>query len=128
MSAPALGPLFEARALTGCAVLRALLRDGRWHTQQELAEAVGYRYGAVIHRVRRGEDGLPALLVEKRRESADGAKWSYRQVGVASPAEALHETLQAKVRRLERENLELRGRLYAAEHRLQRLLEERQRQ
>lgn len=65
--------------------LRALLADGCWHSSSALVRAgCGYRYGAVIARVRHGEDGLPPLDVETRRVSA--SRFEYR----ARPQVARH--------------------------------------
>ncbi len=59
------------------AALRLLLDDGRWHTAEELRRLVGWRYGARLHELRRGEDGGPPLTVEVR---GDGGLYRYRKV------------------------------------------------
>ena len=65
------------KPLTHAQRLRALLADGRWHSSSALVDAgCGYRYGAVVHVVRRGEDGQPPLEIETRQ--ASGARWEYR--------------------------------------------------
>lgn len=62
---------------TKAQLLRRLLSDGCWHSSSALVRAgVGYRYGAVVMRVRRGQDGEPPLDVETRQVSA--SRWEYR--------------------------------------------------
>lgn len=67
---------------TGAAKLRAILSDKAWHEGAELARATGWRFGAHLHRIRRGEDGRPPLDVRKERLAEDGSRWRYRVVGV----------------------------------------------
>ena len=65
------------KPLTHAQRLRALLADGRWHSSSALVDAgVGYRYGAVVLVVRRGEDGQPPLEIETRRVSS--SRYEYR--------------------------------------------------
>lgn len=65
------------RKLTHAQRLRALLADGCWHSSSALVRAgCGYRYGAVIQRVRRGMDGEPPMDIETRQVSA--ARFEYR--------------------------------------------------
>jgi hypothetical protein len=59
-------PLFARKAPDRCARLRALLADGRWHLAAELREVAGWRYGARLYEVRRGDDKRPPLTVEVR--------------------------------------------------------------
>jgi hypothetical protein len=60
-----------------CERLRGLLADGKWHLAAELRDVAGWRYGARLYEVRRGEDGGPPLTVEVR---ALGGTHEYRAV------------------------------------------------
>lgn len=65
------------KPLTKTQLLRRLLADGRWHSSSALVAAgCGYRYGAVIERVRKGRDGQPPLTIETRQVSV--ARYEYR--------------------------------------------------
>jgi hypothetical protein len=71
-------PLFARKMPDRCDRLRQLLGDGRWHMAEELREVAGWRYGARLYEVRRGDDKGPPLTVEVR---AVGGTHEYRQVG-----------------------------------------------
>lgn len=60
-------------------ILRDVLSDGEWHTSSDLVRrGCGYRYGAIIQRVRRGMDGQPPLNIETKQVSV--SKFKYRAV------------------------------------------------
>ncbi len=54
--------------------LLKLLSDGKWHSNSELAKVAGYRYGAVIHNLRR-KDGAD---IEGKMVGNDPSHWVYR--------------------------------------------------
>lgn len=62
------------------AALRALLSDCLWHTQEEMREAGGWRYGARLYEIRRGVGG-PALVVESSTPGEGDNRYLYRAVG-----------------------------------------------
>lgn len=62
--------------------LRALLADGAWHHMQELQDVAGWRYGARLWEIKRGEDGGPQLDIEKMAVLGRDDEWLYR----ATPA------------------------------------------
>jgi hypothetical protein len=59
---------------------RRLLGDGRWHSADELRQVAGWRYGARLYELRRGEDGRPPLVIDVRCES--GGLYEYQCTGV----------------------------------------------
>ena len=62
--------------------LRVLLSDGEWHLGAELAEAVGWRFGQAVERIRKGLDGNPAWFVVRERLSDNGKVHRYRFAGI----------------------------------------------
>jgi biotin operon repressor len=46
--------------------LLALLSDGRWHSQQELAEVAGYRCGGRVHDLRRQGHRIEKVALKAR--------------------------------------------------------------
>lgn len=110
MSAP------QRHRLTRAALLRALLRDGAWHTGRELSLRVGWRFSAAILTVRRGEDGRAPWWIERRRLNKAGTRHEYRFVEALRPEEVPAPTgtradvarLKQRVADLERENQALR--------------------
>lgn len=54
------------------------MRDGRWHTQYDVAEAIGAPQGSVGSQLRNAR--VDGYTVEKRRRG-DGGTWEYRLVG-----------------------------------------------
>lgn len=60
-------------------LLAAVLEDGQWHTNLELVEKVGHRFGGQLLQLRKGEfgDGLCWVVETERTARAD---WRYRLV------------------------------------------------
>jgi hypothetical protein len=59
-------------------IARALLSDGQWHAEADIATALDCSRETatiVVGRVRQGKDGLPGMLVEVRRV---GMHWEFR--------------------------------------------------
>jgi hypothetical protein len=114
MSAPTQLELLHRNEQT--ARLLGLLADGDWHLGAELADAVGWRFGQAVERIRKGMDGRPAWFVLRERLSEDGQVHRYRFAGVnpnpPKPGGSLKGQLLAARRRiaeLEAEVVRLRG-------------------
>lgn len=60
-----------------------VLRDGQWHTNWELVEKVGHRFGASILILRRGEgpDGEHWKIQGEAVRGEKPGEWRYRHVG-----------------------------------------------
>ncbi|MBF6600349.1 MAG: hypothetical protein IVW36_07560 [Dehalococcoidia bacterium] len=58
-----------------------MLGDGQWHSQQDMVDATSFRFGAIIHTLRK-----KGFDIEKRH--LGGTLWEYRLVGVPSRSEA----------------------------------------
>lgn len=56
--------------------LRALMRDGEWHTADELRKVAGWRFGARLYELRRGEDGGAPMAI--KMENKGGGVYRYR--------------------------------------------------
>lgn len=103
-------------APNACARLRALLADGEWKTQQQLTKAGGARFGARLLELRTGEDGGPALLIEKKSVNGD-VVYVYRCAGVAGVPQQTRTVafilaeLRKEVAHLKKLNEELEKRL-----------------
>jgi hypothetical protein len=72
--------LLERRRPKALAALRELFSDGEWHGGEELRQVDGWRYGARLFELRRGEDGRPPLTIDVRCES--GGLYEYQQTAV----------------------------------------------
>jgi hypothetical protein len=73
-------PEWKRKATTHTTRLRELLKDGRWHNQWELLQAGGFRYGARLLEIRRGEDGGPMWEVKAERME-DSTAYRYQASG-----------------------------------------------
>lgn len=62
-----------------------VLKDGQWHTNWELVEKVGHRFGASILILRRGEgpDGEHWKIQGEAVRGGKAGEWRYRHVGYA---------------------------------------------
>ena len=112
---------YRAKLPTKKAALRELLSDMRWHTQQQMVAAAGYRYGAALFDLHNEADfasGRP-VHYQKHVGESDGCRVRYRQVDAAAcdicsnpkhlrPSERIAQ-LEARVAELEAENRVLRG-------------------
>lgn len=93
--------------------LRALLSDGQWHHMSELRKVAGWRYGARLLELRRGEGGV-ALETETRALPGTDNEFEYRaRVALVQEQLPLAKKRRAKERieELARENAALKARL-----------------
>lgn len=72
--------LLRRKKSAALAALRDLFADGEWHGGDELRQVAGWRYGARLFELRRGEDGRPPLVIDVRCES--GGLYEYQCTGV----------------------------------------------
>lgn len=110
---------WRAKAPTKKAKLEALLSDGEWHSQQEMAAVAEYRYGAALFELHKGkgQSGEP-LHYLKDPHPEDGTRVRYRQTLEAfcdictqerqTPSQVIAR-LQARIVQLEAEVAQLRG-------------------
>ena len=119
---------WRERSPTKTAALRALLADGKKHSQQELQDVAGYRYGGRLFDAHHQTDfgtGEGPLHYEKIREHRDDARVFYRiadkdhcdictREAKKKPSTVIAE-LRARVFELERRNQVLEQRLAYAE-------------
>ncbi len=59
--------------MTKCEALLSLLSDGRWHSQQEVLEAAGYRYTGRVKNLRDAGYEIESWHVQ-------GSEWRFRLV------------------------------------------------
>lgn len=92
--------------------LRALLSDGQWHHMSELRKVAGWRYGARLLELRRGEGGV-ALETEKRALSENEYEYRARVAPVqeALPLRKKKNRAKERIEELARENASLKARL-----------------
>lgn len=95
--------------------LRAMLSDGQWHHMSELRKVAGWRYGARLLELRRGEGGV-ALETETRAVPGTDNEFEYR-ARVALVQEPLplapkkKNRAKERIEELARENASLKARL-----------------
>lgn len=102
---------------TKAARLRELLESSRcWHSNRELAEVGGIRFGARLEELRSGWDGYRPLAIEVRAANPEAGLFQYRCTGFAGdhPLPRHMGTLRQKYLRLRAENLHLRAMLEGA--------------
>lgn len=88
-----------------CTALRELLSDRKEHAGAELEAIGGRRFGARVHSIRRGEDGLPALQVECETRGSE-SYWTARPYRPDEPRPGKRRSvahLEARVAELEAE-------------------------
>lgn len=101
---------WREKAPTKKAALHALLSDGLWHEQHEMAAVAGYRYGAALFCLHQ-EDG--AIHYTKEHHAKDGTRVRYRLTNAAGCDVCLEnkERPSETIARLMVENHALRARI-----------------
>jgi hypothetical protein len=64
--------------------LADILEDMNWHTNTELVEKVGHRFGAQVHQLRKGEFDATCWVIESMPVEGEKGIWQFRLTGFAT--------------------------------------------